>query len=181
VHVLGTERDNTPPIPTGLEFEPDLVFCQSVGMEVPLGGEGGPQFPALNYHDHGGDGLGGSDGCIGGNGWGARDGWARGYDEDDPLPEVAMRQGNPPPQRVQLLRRPGRLPTLDISDSDSSEGEMEGGIEDINGVRHMYRDDIWTKEKFAFDPPPMEFTGIGGPRGPIFHRIPTFMMLFRLF
>jgi hypothetical protein len=73
------------------------------------------------------------------------------------------------------------VPTLDISDSDSSEEEMEGGVENINGVRHMYRDETWTKQKIAFDPPPMEFIGVGGPRGTIFHRMPTFMMLFQLF
>jgi hypothetical protein len=82
---------------------------------------------------------------------------------------------------LQRVQKPDRVPTLDISDSDSSKEEMEGGVENINGVRHIYRDETWTKQKFAFDPPSMEFTGVGGPRGTIFHRMPTFMMLFRLF
>jgi hypothetical protein len=194
LHVGGAEGDNAPPIPAGLEFEPDLVFHEPAGMGVPLGGEGGPRSPV---HVHGWDALGGrewvggnewgvGDGWggrewVGGNGWGARDGWGRENDEDEPLPHAARREGSPLPQRVQRLGRPCGLPTLDISDTDSSEGDVEGGVEDINGVRHMYCFDTWAKEKFVFDPPPMEFTGVGGPRGTIFHRMPTFMMLFQLF
>jgi hypothetical protein len=53
------------------------------------------------------------------------------------------------------------VPTLDNIDSDSSEEGMQGGVQDLNGVRHLYRDQTWTKEMFAFDPPPMEFTGVG--------------------
>jgi hypothetical protein len=34
------------------------------------------------------------------------------------------------------------VPTLGNSHNDSSEEEMEGDVGDINGVRHMYRDEL---------------------------------------
>jgi hypothetical protein len=92
---------------------------------------------------------------------------------------------SPPSVQGQRFRRAHgpipEVPTLEKSDSDASEEEMQGGVEDLNGVKHLYHDQTWTKERFAFDPPPMEFNGVGGPRGTLFHRMPTFMMLFRLF
>jgi hypothetical protein len=71
LHVGSAKGDNAPPIPAGLEFEPDLVFRESAGMGVPLGGEGDP---TSLVHAHGWDALGGRE-WVGGNEWDAGDGW----------------------------------------------------------------------------------------------------------
>jgi hypothetical protein len=55
-------------------------------------------------------------------------------------------------------------------------------VQDPNGVRYLYCDETWKKDRFTFDPPPTDFIGYGGPSGAtFFHRMPTFLTLFRLF
>jgi hypothetical protein len=163
---------HVPPEPEGVGL--DLVGHGSHKERVPLGGHEGQQSAV---HEHAGGGV--------GDGWGGGVGWAARYQQEAALHEPAMRLESPPPVRHQRLQRApthiGRVPTLNSSDSDFSGEDNEGGIEDPNGVRHLYRDQTWTKEKFSFDPPPIDFTGVGGSRGSIFHRMPTFMMLFQLF
>jgi hypothetical protein len=64
----------------------------------------------------------------------------------------------------------------------SSESDDEGGANgDFNGVPHLYRDETWNKESFEYDPPRRAFTRCGGPIFEAQHRMPTFLMLFRLF
>ena len=149
MHVAAAEAENVPPIPVGLEFEH--------GKEVLLGGEVDQPSPICHRLEHGGDSWGGE------NGWGGRDGWAGGYNDDDPIPKPAFGERSPPPMVLQRVQRHDRVPTLDIGYSDSSKEEMEEGVENINSVRHMYHDETWTKQNFAFGPP-MEFTRVGGPK-----------------
>jgi hypothetical protein len=56
-----------------------------------------------------------------------------------------------------------------------------GGLGDLNGLAHLYRDETWGKDNVEYDPPRRPFTGCGGPTFEAHHRIPTFLMLFRLF
>jgi hypothetical protein len=45
----------------------------------------------------------------------------------------------------------------------------------------LYSDVTWEKGSFEYDPPRRAFTGCGGPTFEAHHRMPTFLMLFRLF
>jgi hypothetical protein len=97
---------------------------------------------------------------------------------------VVNEEFQPPlPQHRARARRPPTVPTLDHNGEDSEyeeEDDEEGYVGDQNDIRNMYWDATWKKERFSFTPPPREITGCGGPRED-YHRMPTFLMLFRLF
>jgi hypothetical protein len=70
----------------------------------------------------------------------------------------------------------------DASDSDTLDyvsGEEED-VHDLNGVRHVYRDDTWSQNHFTYSPKPMDFLGRRGTTQN-FHRIPSPLHLFQLF
>jgi hypothetical protein len=77
-----------------------------------------------------------------------------------------------------------RLPTVAVSDSnDFSDAESDDGLDkpgDEHGVRHLYRDATWLQNSFEYSPRRKEFIGSLGPSR-VDHRMPTIMMLFRLF
>jgi hypothetical protein len=70
-----------------------------------------------------------------------------------------------------------------MSDDENSSisDDEEGALRDVNGILHLYRDETWDKGSFDYDPPRRAFTGCGGPIYEAHHRMPTFLMLFRLF
>jgi hypothetical protein len=51
------------------------------------------------------------------------------------------------------------------SSSEASEDDIEDNDGsgttniDLNGVRHVYRDETWSKKFFTYDPKPMAFRG----------------------
>jgi hypothetical protein len=56
----------------------------------------------------------------------------------------------------------------------------EEGIGDRNGVRFMYRDNIWNQDNFSYEPKCMEFRGDSIPNV-FWYRFFTFLQLFELF
>jgi hypothetical protein len=85
---------------------------------------------------------------------------------------------------TERVHRGSRAPrNFELSDDDhSSESDDDGrAIGDLNGIKHLYRDETWGKESFEYDPPQRAFTRCGGPTFEALHRMPTFLMLFRLF
>jgi hypothetical protein len=93
--------------------------------------------------------------------------------------------GQIPAQRVQARRREDRNMgrVLELSDEDYSSMSDEEGQDngDVNGIPHMFRDETWRKESFEYDLPRTAFTSSGGPTFEAHLRMPTFLMLFRLF
>jgi hypothetical protein len=76
--------------------------------------------------------------------WMGRYGWRRGHGSR------GSNEAKEPSHcaRLEISKGPGpisKVPTLDESDSDASEEEMQGGVEDLNGVRHLYHEQTWTK------------------------------------
>jgi hypothetical protein len=89
--------------------------------------------------------------------------------------------------QLQVQRQRARwasiVANLDHSNGESLEYEEDDGDrsdEDQNDVRNIYQDSTWKKESFIFSPPPKDFTGFGGTRKE-YHRMPTYLMLFRLY
>jgi hypothetical protein len=90
----------------------------------------------------------------------------------------------PPVFPTERVQRGSRAPrNFELSDDDySSDSDDEGGATgDLNGIKHVYRDETWGKESFEYDPPRRAFTGCGGPTFEALRRMPTFLMLFHLF
>jgi hypothetical protein len=83
-----------------------------------------------------------------------------------------------PTERVQRRKR---VPELSEEDYSSMSDDERGAIGDMNGILHLYSDVTWEKGSFEYDPPRRAFTGCGGPTFEAHHRMPTFLMLFRLF
>jgi hypothetical protein len=75
----------------------------------------------------------------------------------------------------------GRAPELSEDENSSMSDDEEGAPGDVNGIPHLHRDETWSKGIFDYDPLQRAFTGCGGPTYEAHHRMPTFLMLFRLF
>jgi hypothetical protein len=92
-----------------------------------------------------------------------------------------QRTGGPVQAPAKRVERPIRVPELFEEDYSSMSDDEGGAIGDMNGIPHLYRDETWDKRSFEYDPPRRAFTGCGGPTFEAHHRMPTFLMLFRLF
>jgi hypothetical protein len=69
----------------------------------------------------------------------------------------------------------------DISEYDIEEDEgANSGDGDLNGIKHLFRDDTWNTKYFTYDPKPKDFTGRIGT-SQFFEHTPTILTLFELF